>query len=317
MRQQPSTAAAAAAAAAGGRGGEGLSGRDMRCTYTAAHSLNGLSFIPARRIPPAFDSSAAAAVSRQQHPRAFYHHLCTDTETYPFFKCDCGDFFSGSNCEIPTNPCTSVVNPCGHGTCSFAPGRGSGTVTCTCDEDWKVAAGAGVVISKWGDSEVVLNPPCTVQRGIRKLRGLPQETQNHRSSPESRACVKTGAAAVAAASVHAAAAITAAATNAIAHAAAATAAAATRPAAGAVLLRRRRAASHRPDSVAAAVAAAAAAVGVGVAVAATAAVVAAAAEAAAAAVIGALADSAGTIVLLSPICPSAFLFRTRMRLPHI
>ncbi|KAL8431269.1 hypothetical protein ACSSS7_005354 [Eimeria intestinalis] len=84
---------------------------------------------------------------------------CTDTENYPFFKCDCGDFFSGSNCEIPTNPCTSVINPCGHGTCSFAPGRGSGTVTCTCDDDWRVAAGSVAVISRWGSSEVVLNPP--------------------------------------------------------------------------------------------------------------------------------------------------------------
>ncbi|KAL8439751.1 hypothetical protein Efla_002653 [Eimeria flavescens] len=96
---------------------------------------------------------------------------CTDTATSPYFQCACGDFFSGANCENPTNPCTSVVNPCGHGTCSFAPGRGSGSVSCECDDNWQVAPGATAVTVKWGDSEVVMGPPCTVQisRGIARI----------------------------------------------------------------------------------------------------------------------------------------------------
>lgn len=96
---------------------------------------------------------------------------CTDTDTSPFFKCDCGDFFAGYNCEVPTNPCTSVVNPCGQATCIFAPGRGTGTVTCECKDDWEVAPGAGLVTTKWGNSEVVMNPPCSVRvsRGIARI----------------------------------------------------------------------------------------------------------------------------------------------------
>lgn len=96
---------------------------------------------------------------------------CTDIDVAPFFKCECGDFFGGTNCEIPTNPCTSVVNPCGQATCIFAPGRGSGTVTCECYDDWEVAPGSGMVTTKWGDSEVVLNPPCSVRvsRGIARI----------------------------------------------------------------------------------------------------------------------------------------------------
>ena len=96
---------------------------------------------------------------------------CVDTNAAPFFKCECGDFFDGTNCEIPTNPCTSAVNPCSQATCIFSPGRGTGTVMCECYEDWEVAPGAGLVTSKWGNSEVVLNPPCSVRvsRGLAKI----------------------------------------------------------------------------------------------------------------------------------------------------
>ncbi|OEH76498.1 hypothetical protein cyc_00393 [Cyclospora cayetanensis] len=96
---------------------------------------------------------------------------CVDAEASPFFKCECGDFFEGTNCEIPANPCTSSVNPCGQATCTFSPGRGSGTVTCQCNDGWEVASGAGVVTTKWGNSEVIMNPPCSVRvsRGLAKI----------------------------------------------------------------------------------------------------------------------------------------------------
>lgn len=96
---------------------------------------------------------------------------CVDTDVSPYYKCECGDFFQGTNCEVPTNPCTGAVNPCGQGTCIFAPGRGTGTVTCRCYDDWEVAPGAGVVTTKWGSSELVMNPPCTVRvsRGLAKI----------------------------------------------------------------------------------------------------------------------------------------------------
>ncbi|KAL8439754.1 hypothetical protein Efla_002656 [Eimeria flavescens] len=87
---------------------------------------------------------------------------CQDTNTAPFFKCECGDFFTGDNCETHNNPCTNpAANPCGEGTCTFAPGKGSGTVTCTCSSDYEAAAGAGVTTVKWGSSEVIQGPPCT------------------------------------------------------------------------------------------------------------------------------------------------------------
>lgn len=98
--------------------------------------------------------------------------ICTDLTTKPYFKCDCGDFFTGPNCSTHNNPCTNpAANPCGHGTCTFAPGKGSGTVTCTCNADYETAFGAGVTIVKWGNSEVIQSPPCTVRksRGIAKL----------------------------------------------------------------------------------------------------------------------------------------------------
>ncbi|CDI81777.1 hypothetical protein, conserved [Eimeria praecox] len=97
---------------------------------------------------------------------------CVDTDVSPYFKCECGDFFQGTNCEQPSNPCTGAVNPCGQGTCSFAPGKGTGTVTCQCHEDWEVAPGASVVTTKWGNSEVVMNPPCSV-RVSRGLANIP------------------------------------------------------------------------------------------------------------------------------------------------
>lgn len=97
---------------------------------------------------------------------------CVDTDVSPYFKCECGDFFQGTNCELPSNPCTGAVNPCGQGTCLFAPGKGTGTVTCQCDDDWEVAPGVGVVTTKWGNSEVVMNPPCSV-RVSRGLANIP------------------------------------------------------------------------------------------------------------------------------------------------
>ncbi|CDJ49251.1 hypothetical protein, conserved [Eimeria brunetti] len=97
---------------------------------------------------------------------------CVDTNTEPFYKCDCGDFFTGTNCETHNNPCTNpAANPCGEGTCTFSPGKGSGTVTCTCDSDYETAFGAGMTTVKWGNSEVLQSPPCTVRktRGVAKL----------------------------------------------------------------------------------------------------------------------------------------------------
>lgn len=97
---------------------------------------------------------------------------CLDTNTEPFYKCDCGDFFTGKNCETHNNPCTNpAANPCGEGTCTFSPGKGSGTVTCTCDSDYETAFGAGMTTVKWGNSEVLQSPPCTVRktRGVAKL----------------------------------------------------------------------------------------------------------------------------------------------------
>lgn len=98
--------------------------------------------------------------------------VCVDTDVSPYFKCECGDFFQGTNCEQPSNPCTGAVNPCGQGTCIFSPGKGTGTVTCQCHDDWEVASGVGVVTTKWGNSEVVMNPPCSV-RVSRGLANIP------------------------------------------------------------------------------------------------------------------------------------------------
>ncbi|KAL8270537.1 hypothetical protein Esti_005508 [Eimeria stiedai] len=97
---------------------------------------------------------------------------CIDTNTAPYFKCECGDFFMGANCETHNNPCTNpAANPCGEGTCTFVPGKGSGTVTCTCHADYEAATGAGMTTVKWGNSEVIQGPPCTVRksRGMAKL----------------------------------------------------------------------------------------------------------------------------------------------------
>ncbi|XP_026192958.1 delta and Notch-like epidermal growth factor-related receptor [Cyclospora cayetanensis] len=97
---------------------------------------------------------------------------CLDTQTPPFYKCDCGDFFTGDNCETHNNPCTSKAsNPCGQGTCTFAPGRGSGTVTCTCNDGYETAPGASMTTIKWGDSQVLQAAPCTVQstRGMANI----------------------------------------------------------------------------------------------------------------------------------------------------
>ncbi|CDI76718.1 TPR domain-containing protein, putative [Eimeria acervulina] len=113
---------------------------------------------------------------------------CLDTNTEPFYKCDCGDFFTGKNCETHNNPCTNpAANPCGEGTCTFSPGKGSGTVTCTCDSDYETAFGAGMTTVKWGNSEVLQSPPCTVRktRGVAKLHfTLSSGSLDHPPRPE-------------------------------------------------------------------------------------------------------------------------------------
>lgn len=90
---------------------------------------------------------------------------CTDSATPPYFTCACGDFFTGQNCEVESNPCSSAAgNPCGHGTCTFALGKDSGTVTCQCEDNWQVPQGATATTLRWGSSEVLLSPACTEQR---------------------------------------------------------------------------------------------------------------------------------------------------------
>lgn len=90
---------------------------------------------------------------------------CVDTQESPFYRCECGDFFTGSNCETPNNPCTTPANnACGHGTCSFSAGKGSGVVTCECDDDWEPPPGASATKIRWGDSEVLQAPACTNRR---------------------------------------------------------------------------------------------------------------------------------------------------------
>ncbi|PHJ20607.1 transmembrane protein [Cystoisospora suis] len=97
---------------------------------------------------------------------------CTDSNVPPYYSCECGDFYSGVNCEIQSNPCSSASsNPCAHGTCSFAPGKNSGTVTCVCEAGWVVPQGATGQLVKWGNSEVHMGPACTEQehRGVARL----------------------------------------------------------------------------------------------------------------------------------------------------
>ncbi|OEH76501.1 TPR domain-containing protein [Cyclospora cayetanensis] len=121
-----------------------------------------------------------------------YEH---DTQTPPFYKCDCGDFFTGDNCETHNNPCTSKAsNPCGQGTCTFAPGRGSGTVTCTCNDGYETAPGASMTTIKWGDSQVLQAAPCTVQstRGAGSRANRSSDTNSGSNTESSRPSASTG-----------------------------------------------------------------------------------------------------------------------------
>ncbi|KEP62168.1 UNVERIFIED_CONTAM: hypothetical protein HHA_265040 [Hammondia hammondi] len=97
---------------------------------------------------------------------------CADSNVPPYYSCTCGDFYTGSNCEIQSNPCSSASsNPCANGACTFASGKNSGTVTCVCDDGWEVPQGATSTIIKWGNSEVLMGPPCSQQqhRGVANL----------------------------------------------------------------------------------------------------------------------------------------------------
>lgn len=92
---------------------------------------------------------------------------CINLESEPFYRCDCGAFYKGENCEIEDNPCSSELNnPCSHGDCEFV--RGTNQVNCHCHPGWTTNPNQTTVKYTWNGTDVFISPPCIeeVKRGI-------------------------------------------------------------------------------------------------------------------------------------------------------
>lgn len=94
---------------------------------------------------------------------------CTSKDTYPFYECDCGDFFAGMNCEIENNPCTYTdQNPCLHGVCIFI--HKLNRIICKCHNGWSQKASQNPSILQWGKQKVEVPAPCDepIKKGLSK-----------------------------------------------------------------------------------------------------------------------------------------------------
>ncbi|CRH00905.1 EGF-like membrane protein, putative [Plasmodium relictum] len=94
---------------------------------------------------------------------------CNPIETEPYYKCECGDFFKGKNCEIENNPCTLPdTNPCLNGKCIFISKLNR--IICECNNGWTQKNIQNSTLLNWGNQKVEVPPPCDeqIKRGLSK-----------------------------------------------------------------------------------------------------------------------------------------------------
>ncbi|BAM39667.1 uncharacterized protein TOT_010001121 [Theileria orientalis strain Shintoku] len=84
---------------------------------------------------------------------------CINLDSHPYYKCDCGAFYKGDNCEIEDNPCSyERNNPCGHGDCEFIPGVNQ--INCKCHPGWTTNPNQTNTKYTWNGVEVHMTPAC-------------------------------------------------------------------------------------------------------------------------------------------------------------
>ncbi|SBT73332.1 EGF-like membrane protein, putative [Plasmodium ovale] len=94
---------------------------------------------------------------------------CVPTEKRPYYRCECGDFLMGKNCEIENNPCSfPETNPCLHGKCIFITKLNR--IICKCDNGWTQKENQSSSMLNWGKETVEVPPPCDeqIKRGLSK-----------------------------------------------------------------------------------------------------------------------------------------------------
>ncbi|XP_953592.1 uncharacterized protein TA09570 [Theileria annulata] len=90
---------------------------------------------------------------------------CINLLENPYYKCDCGAFYKGENCEIEDNPC-SYQNPCGKGDCEFVPGINQ--INCKCYPGWTNIPNQTNTKYNWNGVDIYMTPPCLeeIKKGI-------------------------------------------------------------------------------------------------------------------------------------------------------
>ncbi|KYO01926.1 putative EGF-like membrane protein [Plasmodium gaboni] len=94
---------------------------------------------------------------------------CVPTSDKPYYKCECGDFFKGKNCEIENNPCSfPETNPCLNGTCIFI--MKLNRIICKCNNGWTQKNMQSATMLNWGNEKVEVPPPCDeqIRKGLSK-----------------------------------------------------------------------------------------------------------------------------------------------------
>ncbi|KAF5153515.1 putative integral membrane protein [Theileria parva strain Muguga] len=92
---------------------------------------------------------------------------CINLEESPYYRCDCGAFYKGENCEIEDNPCSyQRNNPCGNGDCEFVPGIYQ--INCKCHPGWTTTPNQINTKYTWNGVDVHMTPPCLeeLKKGI-------------------------------------------------------------------------------------------------------------------------------------------------------
>ncbi|KAK2197739.1 EGF-like domain [Babesia duncani] len=92
---------------------------------------------------------------------------CLNQTEPPYYSCDCGAFYTGPNCEIENNPCSSEsTNPCVNGKCNFI--KGTNQVVCNCYPGWATNPNQQITTIDWNTASIHVAPPCTeeIKRGI-------------------------------------------------------------------------------------------------------------------------------------------------------
>ncbi|SCM22481.1 EGF-like membrane protein, putative [Plasmodium chabaudi adami] len=92
---------------------------------------------------------------------------CIPTANKPYYKCECGDFFQGANCEIENNPCSfPETNPCLNGKCIFITKLNR--IICECNNGWTQKNQQNPSMLPWGKQTVEVSPPCDepVKKGL-------------------------------------------------------------------------------------------------------------------------------------------------------